>query len=314
LLSSPEASAVSNTLNGVYSATGIPIQILVANGRPGSTAILNNHHLFTSSFIETTDDLSIGTLRITYSFTESGGKSSFVVRYFDTSDNTLLLNFVSEMTVTVLLDTSTEYRTRTVWTMRLESDLMGNTELSSATFVERYVFDLSDFTCDYTLDQGGTITFRRTSTGTGFGQGSPLIPRNPNWTQETSLSFPILNPVRIVWCDPPFAGGFDYAVPGTRKERISHVTLPKGFGGGIQVLARPSNGGSMKLVGTFDSGAKINLLSRNWLKKGTAKISIRKIKPKVDLQKKAPYPVGLKFTNLEQSDARVRIKAANVSP
>jgi hypothetical protein len=66
-------------------------------------------------------------------------------------------------------------------------------------------------------------------------------------------------------------------------------------------------------VGTFRSGANVNLTSRKEFGAGTSMISIRNIKPMADLRKKAPYPVGLKFTALDQSAAQLRIQAKQIS-
>jgi hypothetical protein len=194
----------------------------------------------------------------------------------------------------------------------MASSLLGSFPLTSETITESYRFDLSRFTCAYTYN-GGTLTLTRSGTGTGLGQGSPLIPRVPNWTRLTPLNFPILNPTRTIWCDPPFATSFQYSVTPGRKERISSVTLPKGFGTKIQILAQPSKGGANRLVGTFKSGAKVNLLKRPGLDKGTSRLLIRNIKPKVDLKKRAPYPVGLNFTGLDQSAAKLRIQARQIT-
>lgn len=312
IAAAPHASAVAPSLSGVYSSVGSQTQVLVSNGSVTSNSVLNSHQTFSSTFVEATESMLSGQIRVTYEFRETATLSTFVVRYFDPSTGSLLLTFTSEMRISVTGNTNTERRTRTVWTMRMQSSLLGSQQLASQTFDETFTFNLSNFTCIY-VNNGIRVTLTRSSTGTGAGQGSPLIPRNPNWTRQTPLNFPIINPNRVVWCDPPYATSFQYDVTPGRKERISSVTLPKGFGPSIQVLAQPSKGGAFKLVGTFKSGAKVNLLNRPGLNKGSAKVLIRNIKPKVDLKKRAPYPLGLTFTGLEQSAAKLRIQAKQIT-
>lgn len=311
-LSTPESGAVAPSLNGIYSSAATQTQVQVVNGKPVSNSILNGHQSFSSTFVEAANSALNGVIRVTYSFTDTATSSTFVVRYFDASTGALVLTFTSSMTVTVTSQSNTEYRSRTVWTMRMDSSLMGSIPLLSEIITEGYRFDLSRFTCVYT-NNGVTLTLTRSGTGSGLGQGSPLIPRSPNWTRITPLNFPILNPNRTIWCDPPFATSFQYTVTPGRKERISSVTLPKGFGRKIQVLAQPSKGGRNRLVGTFNSGAKVNLLNRRGFNRGTSRLLIRNIKPKVDLKKRAPYPVGLNFTALDQSAAKLRIQARQIT-
>lgn len=304
----PESLAVSAILNGVYSGAGTPTEVLVVNGRPGSNAILNNHQAFSDSFVTATDSALNGAMRVTYSFVDTNGESIFTVSYFNTSDDSLLLTFTSTIKVEVLADTNTQFRTSTEWKMDMQSESFGNIPLSSETIIETYLFNLTTFTCVYTYAGGGDITLNRSGTGTGLKQGSPLIPKNPNWTRSTPLNFPIIRPNSTIWCDPPFAGSFEYKVAPGRKERLASITLPKGFGSKIVVLAQPSAGGALQTVGTYNSGTKINLLAKSGLKKGTKSVLIRGIKPTVDLKKKAPYPVGLTFTGLSQSAAKLLIK------
>ena len=174
-----------------------------------------------------------------------------------------------------------------------------------------YVFH-SNSTCTYEI-YGASFTLKRTVTGTGSSQGSPLIPKNPNWSKSTSLNFPIVKPNSLIWCDPPYARSFQYDIKKGRSERVASLKLPKGFGRKIQVLAKPSNGRSMKLVGTYKSGAKINLLKKAAFKQGAKSVLIRGIKPKVNLKKKAPYPVAISFTNLEESSVKLKIRAKQIT-
>ncbi|MCP5532827.1 MAG: hypothetical protein H7A49_10750 [Akkermansiaceae bacterium] len=302
--------ALDSSLNGVYTAPGLTTQVIVAGGQARSNSILNDHQAFADQFISASNSLLTGGIRITYSFEESAGESVFTVRYF--VDGELLLTFVSEMRITVLQDTSDRFRTRTDWVMSVSGSTIGSFNLTTLTVEETFVFDLSNFTCEYT-DAGFTTTLKRTSTGTGAGQGSPIVPRNANWRVTVVISFPIVNPTRPVWVDPPFAGGFQYDVAKGRKERIASIQLPKGFGKAIKVYAKPKSKGGAKLIGKFKSGAKVNLLKKKGFKGGAASVMIKNIKPKVNLKKKAPYPVGLTFTGLNESAAKVKTKPTNVS-
>lgn len=311
--SAKPAEAVSTSLNGVYSGPGTSTQVLVFRGRPVSNAILNNHQEFSRNFITATESANPGGLRIDYSFEETRGQSTFTVRYFKADDGTLLLTFTSIIKVNVVLDTNTTFRTSTEWTMKMWSEFLSDFPLSSQTITEEYQFNLANFTCVYTFNSGGSVTLTRINSGTGGAQGSPLVPRNPVWSRSTPLNFPVISPNSTIWCDPPFASSFEYTVAAGRKERMATLTLPKGFGNQIRVLAEPSAGGPVKLVGSFKSGAKINLLKRPGLAKGTKKLVIRGIKPKVDIKKKAPYPVGLTFTNLQESAVKLKIQAKEIS-
>lgn len=307
---SNKAEAVDSSLNGVYTSPGLGTQVIVSGGEARSNVILNQHQSFSDIFISTTNNILVGGIRIDYSFTKSSDKSTFTVRYF--SDGDLLLTFVSEMKVTTLSDTNSEYRSRTDWEMSVSGDLVGDFVLSTLSVDETFKFNLSNFTCTYT-DNGSTTTLTRTSTGTGLGQGSPIIPRNVNWRVTTLLQFPIINPTRPIWVDPPFAGGFQYDVAAGRKEKISSIQLPKGFGNGIKVYAKKSAKAKPALVGKFKSGSKINLLKKKAFKSGASSVIIKNIKPKADLKKKAPYPVGLTFTGLNESAAKVKVKPQQVT-
>ena len=304
------AKALDSSLDGIYTSPGLATQVIVAGGEARSNSILNDHQAFSDQFISATNGVLTGGIRITYSFEESGGDSVFTVRYF--VDGELILTFVSEMKVTVVENTGDKYRSRTVWTMTVSGPSIGNFNLSTLTVEETFVFDTSNFTCVYT-DAGFTSTLQRTSTGTGSGQRSPIVPRNANWRVTVIISFPIVNPTRPTWVDPPFAGGFEYKIAKGRKERIASIQLPKGFGNKLKVYAKPKSKGKAKLVGTFKSGAKINLLKKKGFKAGAASVLIRNIKPKVDLKKRAPYPVGLTFTSLDEAAAKVTTKPTNVS-
>jgi hypothetical protein len=312
-LSSSQADAVLASFNGVYTGAGTSTQILVSSGRPASNAVLNNHQTFMSSFIDSTNSISGGVLRVTYSFTETQTTSTFTVNYFDASDGELIGTFTSEMQVEIVTDTATEFESRTIWTMNVTTSATGSFPITSQTVTERFNFNASGTTCIYIFNGVGSVTLTRSVTGTGFSQGSPLIPINPVWTRRTPLNFPVLNPIRTIVCDPPYATSFQYDIAPGRKERFSSVTLPKGFGSGIQLLAQPSGGGALKLVGSYNSGTKIDLLSKSGLEKGTKSFVIRKIKPKVDLKKKAPYPVGVTFTSLDQSAAKIQIQAKQIT-
>lgn len=305
---SPVVQAVNASANGIYSGSGTTTQVLVVKGRPVSNAVLNNHQSFASVFTSTTDGILNGVINVTYSFVETRGQSTFTVRYYDSSDNSLLLTFISVIKVSVTDSSDTGFRTKTEWEMRMESSSIGNQILSSVVISESYTFNLSAHTCIYVYDNGPNITLTRIGTGNGSSQGSPLIPNNPKWDTNTPLAFPIISPNSTIFCDPPFASAFDYKIAPNRKERFASIKLPKGFGSKIEVLAQPSNGGSLVKVGTYKSGTKIDLLANPAFAKGTKKFTIRKIKPKVSLKKKAPYPVGLTFTSLDQSAAKILIK------
>jgi hypothetical protein len=310
---SGKALAVNRSLDGIYSGAGTGTQVLVSRGRPVSNAILNNHQSFSDSFIQATESSNPGGLNIEYDFQETTGQSTFTVRYYSSSTGDLLLTFISVIKVVVVSDSDTSFTTRTEWTMNMSSSLLGEIPLSTEVITESYQFNLTTFVCIYIYDNGSSITLNRIGTGTGSTQGSPLIPRNPVWSRPTTLGFPIISPNSTIWCDPPFASSFQYDVAAGRKERMASVTLPKGFGK-VQLLAQPSAGGGVRLVGSYPAGAKVNLLSKSWLKKGTKKLVIRNIKPKVDIKKKSPYPVGLTFTGLDESAAKLKIQAKQISP
>jgi hypothetical protein len=302
--------ALDSSLNGVYSASGLDTQVIVSGGEARSNLILNQHQQFANNFISTTNGILVGGISITYSFTENNGNSEFRVNYY--ADGDLVLTFVSKIDVTTLSNTNSEYESRTTWDMTMTSSLLGDLPLSSLTVNERFDFNLSNFTCEYS-DGGSATTLQRINSGTGLGQGSPLIPRNVNWRVVTVLVFPIVNPVRPIWLDPPFAGSFQYDVAPGRKERISSVVLPKGFGNKIKVLAKKSAKSTPSLIGTYSSGSKINLLKKPGFKSGAASIIVQGIKPKVDLKKKAPYPLGLTFVGLKESSARVKVTPKQVT-
>ncbi len=303
------ASALVTSLNGVYSSSS-GTQVIVSGRTARSNAILNQHQSFSNSFISTTNGILVGGIRVTYSFTESAGNSTFTVNYF--TDGQLVLTFTSKMSVTILSNTNTSFRSRTEWTMNMSSSILGNIPLSSLVVNETFTFSLSGFTCVYT-DGGANITLRRTNTGTGLGQGSPIIPVGVNWRVSTVLAFPIINPTRTVWLDPPFATSFQYDLAAGRKERISKVALPKGFGNKIKVLVKKSAKAKPTLVGTYKSGTRIDLLKRPGLSGGAHSVIVQGIKPKVDLKKKAPYPLGLTFTGLKESAAKVKVTPKKVT-
>ncbi len=309
-ISCQHAEAVSASFNGVYSARSLGTQVIVSGGEARSNLILNQHQTFSEGFISSSNDILLGGIRINYSFRESGGNSVFTVQYF--SDGELLLTFTSEISTTTFENSETLFRSRTDWTMSVSGSLVGDFVISALTVDETFRFDSSNFTCVYT-ENGVSTTLGRTNTGTGSGQGSPIIPRNVNWRVTVLLQFPIINPTRPVWVDPPFAGSFTYQVAPKRKERISVIELPKGFGNGIKVYATSGSKGKPKLVGKFKSGAKINLTKKAAFKGGASSVVIKDIKPKVDLKKKAPYPVGLTFVGLTESAAGVKVKPGQVS-
>ncbi len=304
------AMALESSLNGTYAGPGTGIQVIVNGGEARSNLVLNQHQEFAEIFGGTTEGLDLGGLRLTYSYTETGGNSIFTATYFEGGE--LLMKFVSEMRHTVITNTNTRCETRIEWIMSIESTILGDMQITSMTFDETFVFDLSNFTCQYT-QSGVTVELTRTNTGTGVGQRSPILPRLINWRTPTILSFPIIDPASPLWLDPPYAGSFQYDIAAGRSERISTVILPKGFGRGIKVLAKKTPTSKPVLVGKFKSGAKINLLSKRAFRKGASSVIVRDIKPKVDLKKKAPYPLGLTFTGLSESAADVKITAKQIT-
>lgn len=306
------AHAVSNSLNGVYSKAGQSTQIIVINGVPKSNLVLNQHQTFINSFKEATESSLQGSgLTVSFTSQETATSSVFTVRYY--SDGELLLTFVSRMAYKVIKNTETTYTIQTEWEMSYAGPTVPEMVISSETYTETFTFDLTKLTCRYSDGKGTVFICVRLTTGTGLSQGSPLIPVNPNWTVTTTITFPIINAGRGTVLDPPFASAFEYSVASGRKERISQVSLPKGFGSKIKVMAKPSKGGALKLVGTYASGAKVDLTKQAAFRQGSQTILLRGIKPKADLAKRAPYPVGLSFVNLQDSSAKVKIKAKEVT-
>lgn len=302
------AHAVSASLNGVYTRAGQSTQIIVVNGVPKSNLVLNQHQVFINTFKSATESSLEGSgLTVSFTTQETATSSVFTVRY--SMDGEHLLTFVSRMNYTVLKNTDNTYTVRTTWEMSYSGMGLPNTLITTSSFTETFIFDLKKFSCSYSDGAGTTFICIRITSGTGLTQGSPLIPTNPNWTVTTTITFPIINAGRATVLDPPFASAFEYSVAPGRKERISQVNLPKGFGSKIKVLAQPAKGGALKQIGTFKSGAKVNLTKKSGFSQGAKKVLIRGIKPKADLAKRAPYPVGVSFVNLQDSSAKVKIIA-----
>jgi hypothetical protein len=313
--------AVSTALDGVYAGTGTATQILVSRGRPVSNSILNNHQEFVQTFMSVTDSVNSGGLKIDYSFQESKGQSTFTVRYYDPSDGSLLGTFTSTIKVTVTEDTTTSFKTTSEWSMSVSTTYGGSFTVPPLTVDEEYRFDASKFTCMYTCNSASpyltnttyptkvSSLMKRINTGSGNTQTSPFVPGSPVWSRPTAVNFPVIKPNSTIWCDPPYAPSFQYSIAAGRSERMATVTLPKGFGTKIQVLAQPSAGGSARLLGTFSSGSKVDLLKQKGIEKGTSQLIIRGIAPKVDVASKAPYPVGLTFTNMKEAAVKLSIQA-----
>lgn len=324
--------AVSTIYNGIYAGDGTDTQIIIGQGKISSNTKLNTHQLYST---EVTDFLSENEdfygIYTVPTFAESTGSSTLTLRMYDLENDGLVATYTSVIRVSTLTNSAETLVTKTDWnaslTLALENtdyydedeDLTGEDILRYVlgetldSFTERYEFESVGLTCGYTIDGQERIVLRRVGTGTGAGQGSPLIPNNANWSITVILGFPIVSANSVIWCDPPFAGSFEYSVAAGRSERVSTVSLPKGFGKKIQVLAQPADSKSLKLVGTFNSGAKIDLLKKQGFSKGAKKVVIRNIKPKVDLKKKTPYPVGLTFTALSDYSASLKIKSKDIS-
>jgi hypothetical protein len=312
--------AVDKTLDGVYAGAGTVTQVLVSAGRPASNSILNSHQEFMQMYRYVTDSVNPGFLKVVYGFEESNGQSIFTVSYYDARGGDLLCTFTSTIKVTVVLNTSTSYKTSSEWSVsvRLFGAYSMSLDLPAVKVEEEYKFDTSKFTCRYTyksvspyssVPTSVSTLMTRTNTGTGIAATSPFVPNSPVWSRPTALNFPIIKPNIIIWCDPPYASSFQYSVASGREERIASLSLPKGFGTKIQVLAQPSAGGSARLLGTFNSGSKVDLLKQKGMEQGSKQVTVRGISPKADTALKTPYPVGFTFTNMKESAVKLSIQA-----
>ena len=155
----------------------------------------------------------------------------------------------------------------------------------------------------------GNILLPLVTVGTGT-PSDPFVPPNPNWiSAPVVISFPIALNGRPRSVDPPFANGFDYTVAENRSERIRTVVAPVGFGPRIRVFASPTRRGPLRFVGTVASGRRIELTRFPGLRAGAAKIRLKGMNPKPDLEERAPYPVGLGFRNITEGTAVVEVKA-----
>jgi len=222
--------------------------------------------------------------------------------------------------------------TGTVRVRSADPSVSGNTAFifsdvsATGTVADLAIREVISVTEIVALGSGGTLLYSSTSPSSDFGtlfsqsetsldrislgigtESSPFVPPNANWTAVVIIVIMPVLPNRPTNFDPPYAKGFDYKVVSGRTERVERVYAPKGFGRKIKVFASSSRGGRPKLVGTVASGKSINLTKAKGLKGGAAFVRMQGMKPKPDLSKEAPYPVGFTFRNLSEGSAQVEV-------
>jgi len=295
-----------NKNDGVYSdASGI--QVILINGYPDTSYARTRMQEIMDEILGT--DLSFLGSQVTTdsSYSESGGTYTFLFNYRDGSDGSVLATLMAEMSTTVESTGASSFRRTTVHRGSVNINLSGQYyPIEYGTVTEE--FDFKSSSCRYKKDNNATVELVRSVTGTGSSQGNPLIPKQPNWKKQETLEFPVIEEYKTYFCDPPQASSFDYRIVKGRLERFASLTIPKGFGKKVEVLAQAKYNGPFTMLGRFGGGKSVKLTVYEGFENGAAGIKIMNISPKVNLGKAAPYPLGLSFMNLENSGSKLVIK------